>query len=154
MINQVREILVKVCDSLNKHNVDYIIIGGVAVSVQGYPRYTADIDFWYNPTVSNFHKILNALTEMNVDISSLKEIVFDPKKTFIRIPNLGVRIEFLPHIPGVDSFKAAKSSASRIQFDHITVDVLGLDDLIRNKETLKRPSDVLDVEELKKRRKT
>jgi hypothetical protein len=61
MINSVTETLVKVCSSLNKNEVEYLVIGGIAVSIQGYPWYTADIDIWYNPILSNFHKILLAL---------------------------------------------------------------------------------------------
>ena len=83
MVNQIREILINVCQSLNKHQVDYLIIGGIAVGVQGYPRYTADIDFWYNPILSNYQNLLNALKELKVDTASLEETVFDPQKTFL-----------------------------------------------------------------------
>lgn len=152
MINQIRETLIKVCKSLNTHKVNYLIIGGVAVSVQGFPRYTADIDFWYDPKLSNFHNILEALENIGVDISSLREIVFDPEKTFLRIPNLGIRIEFLPTIPGLDSFQEAKKNATKVAFDGIEILVLGYDDLIKNKEALCRPNDIRDVEELKKRK--
>ncbi len=152
MINRVREILANVCRSLNKHEVDYMIIGGIAVGVQGYPRYTADIDFWYRPTVSNYNKILNVLAELGVDTSSLDGIIFDPQKTFLRIPNFGVSVEFLPQIPGIESFTDAQRNALKIVFDEIEINVLGYDDLIRNKEFVGRPNDLLDVEELKKRR--
>jgi predicted nucleotidyltransferase len=152
MINQVREILTNVCRSLNKHEVDYVIIGGIAVGVQGYPRYTADIDFWYRPTVSNYNKILNALAELGVDTSSLDGIIFDPQKAFLRIPNFGVGVEFLPQIPGIESFSDAQRNAIKVVFGEIEVKVLGYDDLIKNKESVGRPNDLLDVEELKKRR--
>jgi predicted nucleotidyltransferase len=152
MVNQIREILVRICKSLNKYEVDYIIIGGIAVGVQGYPRYTADIDFWYNPTASNFNNILKALDDINVDTTSLKDIIFDPQKTFLRIPNLGIRIEFLPHIPGLESFKEARRNVTNVNFDGVSANVLGFDDLIRNKEAVKRPDDLRDVDELKKRK--
>jgi hypothetical protein len=29
---------------LNKHQVNYLVVGGYAVSLYGYPRYTGDID--------------------------------------------------------------------------------------------------------------
>ncbi len=32
--------------SLNDHNVCYLVIGGYAVALYGYPRYTKDIDIW------------------------------------------------------------------------------------------------------------
>jgi len=32
-------------ESLNTHQVKYLVIGGYAVNFHGYPRYTKDIDF-------------------------------------------------------------------------------------------------------------
>jgi hypothetical protein len=31
---------------LNDHNVEYLLIGGYAVSYHGYPRATGDMDIW------------------------------------------------------------------------------------------------------------
>lgn len=31
---------------LNKHGVEYLVVGGFAVAAHGYPRFTGDIDFW------------------------------------------------------------------------------------------------------------
>ncbi len=105
MQNQIRELLRRTCELLNKHQVEYILSGGVAVGFHGYPRSTADIDFWYNPTISNFHRIISALKEYGVDTDDLTNIVFDPAKTYLRVPQLGFRTEFLPQIPGIDSFR-------------------------------------------------
>ena len=136
---------------LNKHDVEYMLIGGMAVGFHGFPRATADIDFWYKPTVDNFHRIIKSLDEFGVDTSSLKELVFDPKKTFIRVPQFGFTTEFLPLIQGLDSFSKAKSNAFQTEFEGVPVFVIGYSDLLKNKESLKREVDLRDVEELKKR---
>jgi predicted nucleotidyltransferase len=153
MQNVIRESLRKVCALLNKHNVEYMLIGGVAVGFYGFPRSTADIDFWYNPTLHNFQNIIHALDEFGIETGDLKKIIFDPKKTFLRIPKLGFRTEFLPHIPGIKSFVQSKKSATKTELDGVVVYILGYDDLIKNKETLNRVTDQLDVAELKKRNK-
>ena len=31
---------------LNEHHVEYLLIGGFAVAMHGYPRTTADMDVW------------------------------------------------------------------------------------------------------------
>jgi len=31
---------------LNAHHVEYLLIGGFAVAIHGYPRATADMDVW------------------------------------------------------------------------------------------------------------
>lgn len=50
------------------HEVDYLLIGGASVVFHGYTRSTADIDFWYDPTISNFEKIINAIKEYGIDV--------------------------------------------------------------------------------------
>jgi hypothetical protein len=152
MQNEIRESLRKICALLNKHEVDYMLIGGVAVGFHGFHRSTADIDFWYNPQVKNFQKIINALNEYGIDTADLNALIFDPQKTFLRVPQLGFRTEFLPQIPGVKSFRESKRSAVKTQLDGVEVFVLGYDDLIKNKETVKRAIDLTDVEELRKRK--
>lgn len=152
-MSNIREALKKICELLNKHDVEYILIGGVAVGFHGFPRSTADIDFWYKPTDDNFVRILKALTDFGVDTSSLDDLVFDRDKTFLRIPQLGFRTEFLPQIPGLESFNQAKKNVLQTEIDGTSVFILGYDDLIKNKETLNRKIDQLDVEELKKRNK-
>lgn len=44
---------------LNQHKVNYLIVGGYAVTVHGYPRYTGDLDVWVEPGVGTAEKIIN-----------------------------------------------------------------------------------------------
>lgn len=65
--DEIRETLKQVCSVLVKHEVDYMIVGGAAVSYYGYQRLSTiskqareikvDLDFWYNPTLENFHRL-------------------------------------------------------------------------------------------------
>jgi hypothetical protein len=151
---QILDSLRDICAVLNKHDVEYMLIGGIAVGFYGFPRATADIDFWYNPSISNFHKIVSALDEFGVDTTSLKELVFDPKKTFIRVPHVGFNTEFLPFIQGLDTFNKAKLNAYKTDVSGVPVLVLGLTDLLKNTESLSRDVDLRDVEELRKRNRT
>lgn len=38
---------------LNKHDVRYLFIGGYAVALHGYPRYTKDLDIWVEMEFDN-----------------------------------------------------------------------------------------------------
>jgi len=50
--------ILHVCKVLNKHSVEYLLIGGTAVALHGYYRFSRqtsgevtekhDLDFWYN----------------------------------------------------------------------------------------------------------
>lgn len=148
-----KETLVEICSLLNKHEVDYLLIGGVAVVFHGYTRSTADLDFWYNPTLTNFHKIINAIKEYGIEVSELEKIVFDPRKTFLRFPTSVFQTEFLPTIPGDISFKAAKENAEVLTINNTQVFVIGYEDLIKNKTSTNRLKDQADIEELAKRKK-
>ena len=147
-----KDALVEICALLNKHEVDYLLIGGVAVIYHGYTRSTADLDFWYDPTITNFHRIVNAVKEYGIDVSDLEKIVFDPKKTFLRFPASGFQAEFLPAIPGDLSFTTAITNAETLKINDTDVFIIAYEDLIKNKSATNRLKDQADVEELTKRR--
>lgn len=94
-----KETLVSICSLLNKHKVDYLVIGGVAVIFHGYTRATADLDFWYNPTLNNFHKIIKAFKEYGIEVSELEEAVFDPKKLFFAFQRPALKQSFCRPLP-------------------------------------------------------
>jgi hypothetical protein len=59
-------------ECLNSNKVEYLIVGALAVSWQGYPRYSADVDFLIRPTQENAERVLQALRQFgfgSLDIS-------------------------------------------------------------------------------------
>jgi len=147
-----KETLVSICSLLNKHHVEYLVIGGVAVIFHGYTRGTADLDFCYRPSGDNFIKIIKAFKEYGIDVSDLESAVFDPDKTFLRFPTAGFRTEFLPTIAGNMTFLEAKENAESIELDGERIPIIGFDHLLENKTVTKRLKDQSDVEELVKRK--
>jgi hypothetical protein len=49
--------------SLNDNRVNYLVIGGYAVALHGYPRYTKDIDIWIEMTQENAVNTIEALEQ-------------------------------------------------------------------------------------------
>src|SRR5919107_422625 len=41
---QLNNALARLCDDLERHRIDYMVIGAVALMAHGYPRFTEDID--------------------------------------------------------------------------------------------------------------
>ena len=87
--------LLAVCSILNKHEVEYLVVGGSAVILHGYFRHSTnaagvvadnpDLDFWYNPTYSNYFKILKVLKELGQDVTKFEnEQSPNPQKSFFR----------------------------------------------------------------------
>jgi predicted nucleotidyltransferase len=162
--HELKPYLLAVCKILNAHKVDYMIVGGAAVSHYGFNRpsgigqyhseLVVDLDFWYNPTIENFEKILNALDELNVDTSELRKMVFDGKRTFLKIPHENFHTDFLPQMAGLKSFRESARNADKTTIDDgVSVPVISLDDLILNKRAVNRAIDHSDIDELNKRRK-
>lgn len=148
--NLVRADLTRICQALNDAGVNYMTIGGIAVAILGYPRYTGDIDFWYEPAISNYLRIVEVLRTLGIEVESLESLVFDPDKTFLRVHIGTTQVEFLPKLKGLDSFRKARTNASVVIINDVQVPVIGLDDLITNKEATGREEDLKDVRELRK----
>lgn len=47
--------------SLTAHGVEYLVVGGYAVGLHGYPRYTGDLDIWVRADADNATRLLAAL---------------------------------------------------------------------------------------------
>jgi predicted nucleotidyltransferase len=161
--NEVRESLQKVCSILNKNKVEYIVVGGVAVGYHGYrrisgismykPEMKTDLDFWYRSSIENFTKLIKALEDLGVKNESLKKIVFDPKKTFLKIPHTNFHTDFLPTMLGLDSFQESKRDATKETLDGNDLYILSYNDLIKNKLAVGRNIDKEDIKELDKVKK-
>ena len=60
-------------DSLNRHQVRYIIVGGAALNVHGLIRATEDVDVFVKPTRKNIERFKDALRQL-WDDPSIDEI--------------------------------------------------------------------------------
>ncbi|MBA2660871.1 MAG: hypothetical protein H0U74_01135 [Bradymonadaceae bacterium] len=56
----------------NKHDVHFLVVGGYAVAFHGHPRYTKDLDIWFERTPENVEKLLAALTDFGFQSLGLK----------------------------------------------------------------------------------
>jgi hypothetical protein len=101
-----------ICQILNEHSIEYLVIGGAAVALHGYERLSKDpsgkdatvddLDFWYNPTYDNYFKLLTALENLGEDVSDFKaEKAPNPKKSFFRLQGPKYTLDFLPEVPGL-----------------------------------------------------
>lgn len=133
---------------LNKKEVDYLIVGGYAVGIHGYPRYTGDLDIWINATRQNARKMVAVLTEFGFDSFGLTEEDFTKLGNVIQMGYPPFRIDILTTIDGV-RFKDCYKNKIVVLHDEITLDVIGIEDLRRNKKVSGRLKDIDDLENLK-----
>ncbi|OMP79106.1 MULTISPECIES: nucleotidyltransferase [unclassified Chitinophaga] len=163
MENKLLASVLKVCSILNKHSVQYIVVGGTAVALHGYFRLSHDssgavmekhdLDFWYNPTYDNYFKLLNALEELGRDVTEFKnEIAPNPKRSFFRFEEEYFKMDFLPELLGLSRFRLSFENRSVAEIDDIEVPYISYEDLLKSKLALAREKDIDDIEQLKIRR--
>ena len=154
-----------VCKVFNKYSIDYIMVGGTAVAFNGYFRMSfvsdgtvaekLDLDFWYNPSYSNYFKLIKALEELGRDMTRVKEEQApNPKKSFFKYEFEKFTLDLLPKMDSGLDYRTSFDKREVIVFDDIQVSFLCLEDVIKDKEFHNRPKDVEDIEQLKKIRDT
>jgi predicted nucleotidyltransferase len=134
---------------LEKHNVDYMIVGGYAVAFHGHPRFTKDIDVFFDATTSNIDAIRNALCEFGFKKSEIPPELFCEPGNIVTFGAAPVRVDIINEIDGV-SYADARVNRVRGSYGGVDVSFIGCDDLIMNKKATPRSKDKLDAEELER----
>ena len=134
---------------LNSKKIEYLVVGGYAVALYGYPRATGDMDIWVAISKINAHKIVEALKEFGFDVPELKEELFLEKENNIRMGIPPLRIEILTSIDGVE-FTECYSNKEIVIIDDIEINFISLEDLKKNKKASGRYQDLADLENLEK----
>ena len=135
---------------LQENNVDYILVEAYALAAQGYPRCTLDIDIWVNPTPQNSSKVYKALAQFGAPLHDIEETTFTNKGIVFQIGVAPRRIDIITEISGEIKFESAKTRSIQINIEGISTNILSIEDLIKNKESIGRPKDIIDVENLRK----
>lgn len=134
---------------LNSKKIKYLVVGGYAVALYGYPRTTGDIDIWIAISKNNATKIVKALREFGFNMPDLKEELFLKKNHNIRMGNPPLCIEILTSIDGVIFDKCYKNKKT-VLIDKIKVNFISLKDIKKNKKSSNRYQDLADLENLNK----
>ncbi|MGG7663591.1 nucleotidyltransferase [Dyadobacter sp. BHUBP1] len=137
---------------LNKHAVEYLVVGGYAMAFHGRPRFTGDLDIWINISESNAEKMLAVLAEFGFSSLGYQKEDFLKENIINQIGYPPLRIDILTSIDGV-RFSEAVEHKRIIDIDSIEVAFIGLNQLIANKKASNRPQDIIDIVSLQKGKK-
>lgn len=133
--------------SLNENAVEYLLVGGYAVSYHGYARTTGDIDVWVRQSPENAVRVVEALRAFGFATPDLTPDLFLVADRIVRMGLPPYRIEILTSIDGVD-FEACWSERETSDWDGLAVPVLSLARLRENKRASGRPKDLADLDAL------
>lgn len=132
---------------LEEHAIEYMIVGGYAVAYHGFPRFTRDIDLFFDLTTDNVLRLRKALIAFGF---REKDIPIDVITTEGNVLTFGVapaRVDLMNQIDGV-TYDEARPNTVRGRYGAVEVTFIGLVDLLKNKRSTQRTKDKADAEEL------
>ncbi len=136
----------------NKHEVAYLVIGGYAVSVHGYPRSTKDLDICIELSEENAKKMLKVIADFGFASAGLCEQDFLKKDFITQLGHPPLRIDILNDLDHV-LFSEAWLNRKEVLYEGVTINFIGYNQLLSVKEAAGRKQDIADVEKLKARNK-
>jgi len=139
--------------SLNKHRVQYLLVGGFAVNIYGYQRTTNDIDLWVKEGAENMDRLIRALQEIGIPgVEHLKGNKLVPGLTELTFGMKNFRIDLMNYLNAFREadFDEVYERALSAEFAGVPFQVIHKDDLLREKRAAGRHKDLDDLENLTK----
>jgi hypothetical protein len=133
---------------LNKHDVEYLVIGGYAVSFHGHPRYTKDIDIWIGTSPDNADRVLIALAEFGFGELGISQQDLTTEDNIIQLGYPPRRIDLITTIKGVDFPECQENVSTATTNGGTVLKFISLKHLKANKKATGRPQDLADLDAL------
>ncbi len=142
MLNRLKDVF----KSFQKHEVKYLVIGGIAATLYGVPRATFDMDILIEASQKNVKLLLSALLDAGfgtagiVSVDSILEneiTIFDDR----------IRIDVQTRTPGLD-FAKAWERRETMTYRGQEFQIVSKEDLIASKKAAGRDIDIEDVKQL------
>jgi hypothetical protein len=132
---------------LNKHEVEYVIVGGYALAFHGAPRYTGDMDILVKADRQNAERILGALDDFGFGELELSIADFERPNFVVQLGVAPVRVDIITSLSGV-SWEQAYSNRMEGKYGKVCVSYIGREQFITNKRAVGRKRDLADLEAL------
>ncbi len=151
MVNIFNDDFIDFITCFNKHKVEYILVGGMAVILNGYVRTTGDMDVWVRKTPANYKLIAKAFHDFGMPLFDMTEEKFLGDEfdvwSFGRDPS---RIDLMTSVKGLE-FDKAFNIAQHYTESNIPIRFLHVTSLIEAKQASGRHRDIDDIEQLNKK---
>ena len=140
---------------LTQHQIDFVIVGGVAVSAHGSSYLTFDLDVAYARARDNLKRLAAALAPYHPRPRNLPAdlpFIWDERTlqqgtNFTLATNLG-NIDLLGEVAGLGDYEQVRAQSVVMSLFGLQCRVLSLDALIIAKRAAGRPKDLLVLPEL------
>ena len=139
MLNRLQDVF----RSFQRHEVRYVVIGGIASILHGVPRATFDLDILIESTPENAQRLLDALLEAGLGTAALTSVQ-GLLANEITIFKDRVRVDVQTATPGL-VFTDAWLRRKTVTYNGQEFFILSKEDLVRSKRAAGRPVDLEDV---------
>jgi hypothetical protein len=151
---------------LAAHRVEYLVVGGFAVSAHGFPRATKDIDICPEPSDANLGRLAAALAELDAEPIGLEDFEggfeLEPNLEGLKMGGNWVlmtkhgRFDVMQHLKGLGEdgggWNELRPRAEKRSFlGHDTL-FCGYEDLLKMKAAAGREQDKVDIRTLRAQR--
>jgi hypothetical protein len=142
----------RVLSTLTRHEVRFVVIGGLAASLHASPQVTFDVDVTPDATAANLERLAGALRELGARIRTdgvEGGLPFDCSSDFlarmemVNLTTIAGDVDIAMHPAGTGGFDDLSGHAIAVDVRGTTFLVASLADVIRSKEAAGRPKDVL-----------
>lgn len=117
------------------------------MAYHGYPRFTKDIDIFFNLSRENALRVQHALVAFGFKENEVPVQAFTTLGNVLTFGVIPSRVDLINQIDAV-SYEDARKRLVRGKYGHVEVNFIGFEDLVRNKKATPRTRDKGDVEEL------
>lgn len=141
--------------ALQDFKVQYIMVGGFAINLHGYQRFTGDLDIWIKDTLQNRQQLRKAFISCDMgDFPMIEYMQFVPGWTDFQLNN-SLKLDILIDMKGLEgyTFDECLEMASVAEIEGVHVPFLHINQLIENKRVINRPKDQIDIIALEEIRK-
>jgi hypothetical protein len=141
--------------TLVRHEVRFVMIGGVAGAVHGSPSVTMDLDICYDRRLDNLERLVSALRALKARLRGVDEDSDVPFVLDAATIRAGDHITFVTRHgdfdclgtpAGTGGYDDIVRGAQQVDLDGLVVAVASLDDLIHMKRATGRAKDRAEVE--------
>ncbi len=135
----------RIIELLERHGVEYVVVGGVAAVLQGAPVTTFDFDALFKVEAQNIERLAAVLTELDARYRERPDL--RPTRNdlaagqhILMLTNCGP-FDLLGIIGGGKRYEHVVDSATEVSIDGMSVKVLSIEALIEDKKALNRYKD-------------
>lgn len=136
---------------LAEHEVDYVLVGGLAVQTYGHMRATVDADVIPRPDPANLDRLAHALQALDARVLNPGAADIDisaamlPRATLWQFSTKHGAIDVLHDAPGAAPYEQLRERALVVRLGEIDIAVVSKDDLVGMKRASGRPVDLDDI---------